>query len=358
MLPQRRDLSPGERKEGKLMRLISAFVMLGLLMGASIGYANVLVTGVSVTPNPTGVNDSVTIRLDGVVNTVAAGQLNCTGVEIFFGDVNVPSTDPTKPAGSFVRFQPASTASFPYYVTHQYTSVSMFTIIASAVHLYNGKWYSCASNSQLAELTVLGDTIQSIKSITPAVVNQQTSVVVKGLGSCSQNVQVDWGDGGSSTIAGPVNLKVGGVASHTYATTGTKTAKASGSVCDGMVTTTISVALMNKPGQVFDRNVLQNLRNRLDRFAQLPPPPAIGGGPPNCPICAGLAQQIGLLDQSGRALQAQSAAVVKDLTVEGGKGPARAPITSELVKQLDRYFMLRTQLIQQYGRAGGQTRQR
>jgi hypothetical protein len=339
------------------MRPISAFVMLGWLMGASISSANILVTGVSLSPNPIGVNDSVTIRLDGVVNTVSAGQLNCTGVEIFFGDTTVPSTDPYKPAGSFVRFQPASTASFPYYVTHQYTSVGMFTIIASAVNLYNGHWYSCASNSAIAELTVLGDTIQSIKSITPAVVNQQTSVVVKGLGSCSQNVQVDWGDGGSSTIAGPVDLKVGGVASHTYATTGTKTVKASGSVCDGMVMTSISVAFMNRPGQVFDRTVLQSLRDRLDRFMQLPPPPPFGGGPPNCPICAGLAQQIGLLDQTGRALQAQSTAVVKDLTVESGKGPARAPIASELVKQLDRYFMLRTQLIQQYDKAGGQARQ-
>ena len=237
---------------------------------------------------------------------------------------------------------------------HQYTSAGSFTIIASTVSLYNGKWYQCGSSGQLAELTVVEGLIQSIKSITPAVVNQQTSVVVKGVGSCSQNVQVEWGDGNTSTIAGPVNLKLGGVASHTYGSSGTFTAKASGSVCDGVVTTRIGVGLFRKPGRVIDGLDLQRLRQRLDRYAQLPPPPGIDGGPPNCPICAGLAQQISILDEAGHYLQMQSDAVVEDLGAIRGKGkPPKAPVSGELVKQLDGYFVLRAQLFKLYSRALG-----
>lgn len=329
--------------------------MTALLLVAPVGYANIVVTGLTLTPNPIGVGDTVTITLAGHINTVAPGQPNCTGVEIFFGDiVTTPSTDPYKPAAAFVRIQPASTGSFPISVSHQYTSAGSFTIIASTVSLYNGKWYQCGSSGQLAELTVVDGLIQSIKSITPAVVNQQTSVVVKGVGSCSQNVQVEWGDGNTSTIAGPVNLKLGGVASHTYASSGTFTAQASGSVCDGVVTTSIGVGLFPKPGRVIDGLDLQRLRERLDRYAQLPPPPGIDGGPPNCPICAGLAQQISILDETGHDLQMQSEAVVKDLRAIRGRGMApKAPVSGELVKQLDGYFMQRARLLQLYGRAVG-----
>ena len=332
-------------------------MLTALLLGASSALADIALTGVTVTPNPIGVNDTVTISVSGFVKPYVAGygQPNCTGVEIFFGDiVTYASTDPYKPAAAFVRFQPTSNGSFPIHVSHQYTSALSFTIIASTVSLYNGKWYQCGSWGQLAELTVVEGLIQSIKSITPAVVNQQTSVVVKGVGSCSQNVQVEWGDGNTSTIAVPVNLKLGGVASHTYASSGTFTAKASGSVCDGVVTTPIGVGLFPKPGRVIDGLDLQRLRERLDRYAQIPPPPGIGGGPPNCPICVGLAQQISILDEAGHDLQMQSDAVVKDLGAIRGKGePPKAPVSRELVKQLDGYFVLRARLLKLYSRAVG-----
>lgn len=328
---------------------LAAFVV--LLMGAPIGYANVVVTGVSLTPDPIGVNDSTTITVNGYVNTVLAGQANCTGVEIFFGDSNYSATDPYKPAGTFVRFQPTSTGSFPIRVNHQYTKAGTYDVFASRVRLYNGKWYQCAAGT-LATLTVLGDTIQSIRSITPAVVNQQTSVIVKGLGSCSQNVRVNWGDNNSSTIAGPVDLKRGGIASHTYASAGTYTVTASGSVCDGVVTTALTVALFDKPGSVFDPAVIQNLRDRLDRFAQLPPLPMPGGGP-GCPVCDGLVQQIKMLDQAGRELQVQSEVVLKDLSAYRGKvkAPTQGPFAGELVKQLDEYFGLRVQLLKLHSQA-------
>ncbi len=340
------------------MRLTKVAALIALLMGAPVAYANVVITGVTVTPNPIGVNDSTTITVNGQVNTVPAGQANCTGVEIFFGDiVTYASTDPYKPAASFVRFQPTNSGSFPISVTHQYGKAQSFDVIASTVKLYNGKWYQCGSSGNLAMLTVLGDTIQSVKSITPAVINQQTSVVVKGLGSCSQNVQVNWGDGNSSSIPGPVDLKLGGVASHTYSSTGAKTVTASGSVCDGTVTTTVSVGLLGKPGRVVDAVALQNLRERLDRFAQLPPLSPPGGGP-SCPICDGLAQQISMLDQTGHELQTQSGAVLKDLSAEHGKEvkPPKVPVTGELVGQLDGYFALRAQLLKLYDHALEQSR--
>jgi len=337
------------------MKLFRATVMTALLLVASVGYANIVLTGVTVTPNTIGPNETVTISVRGHVNTVAAGQPNCTGVEIFFGDiVTSAATDPYKPAAAFVRILPTSNGSFPISVSHQYTSAQSFTIIASTVSLYNGKWYQCGSSGQLAELTVAEGIIRSIKSITPAVVNQQTSVVVKGVGSCSQNVQVEWGDGNTSTIAGPVNLNQGGVASHTYSSSGTFTATASGSVCDGVVTTSIGVGLFSKPGRVIDGLELQRLRERLDRYAQLPPPPGLDGGPPNCPICAGLAQQISLLDEAGHDLQMRSDVVVNDLEAIRGKGkPSKAPVTGELVKQLDGYFVQRARLLQLYNRAVG-----
>ena len=339
------------------MRFIKAVALLASLLGVPVAHANVVITDVSLTPNPIGVNDSTTITVKGFVNTVPAGQANCTGLEIFFGDiVTYASTDPYKPAASFVRFQPGSSASFPISVTHQYGAAQTFDVIASPVKLFNGKWYTCSSNSTLATLTVLGDTIQSVKSITPAVINQQTSVIVKGLGSCSQNVQLNWGDGNTSTIAGPVDLKLGGVASHTYASSGAKTVTASGSTCAGTATTTVSVGLLSKPGRVVDNVALQNLRERLDRFAQLPPPP-MPGGDPRCPICDGLAKQVSILDQTGHELQTQSGAVLKDLGAELGKKakPINAPVAGELVGQLDGYFALRTQLLKLYGQAQKQS---
>jgi hypothetical protein len=347
-----------ETRKGDCMALVRASVTAALLLHASISYANVVVTGVTVSPNPIGVNDTATITVSGYVNTVSFGQRNCTGVEIFFGDSTIPSTDPTKPAATFVRFQPASTANFPIAVSHTYTSAASFTIIVSGVSEYHGQWYQCGPAGNAISLDVVDGLIQSIKSITPAVVNQQTSVVVKGVGSCSQNVQVAWGDGSSSTIGGPVNLKIGGVASHTYASTGTRTVTANGSVCTGVVTTSISVAAFGRPGLVIDRTMLQRLRDRLDRFSQLPPPPPPGTGDPGCPRCAGLARQVSALDQTGELLKAQAATVVKDLDVEPGKRPSRAPVTGELVKQLDGYFVLRTQLLKLYDQAREQPARR
>jgi hypothetical protein len=327
--------------------ILIAFPTITFLLNASITHANIVVTGVTVSPNPVGVNDTVTISVSGYINTVPAGQSGCTGVEIFFGDSQVPSTDPYKPAAAFVRMLPTASGQFPLQTTHQYSSTGMFTIIASAVSQYNGNWYHCGGYGNLAELTVLGDTIQSVKSFTPAVVNQQTSVVVKGLGSCSQNVQVSWGDGTTATIAGPVDLKAGGIASHTYASTGAKTVTASGSVCDGTATTTVTVALLDRPGQMIDPNAVQNLRNRLDRFGQLPPPPRQGGGPP-CPICEGLAAEITLLDKSGTDLKLQSNTALTDLGDGRGRGVAGTRVARDLIRQLDRYFALRTQLLKDY----------
>lgn len=347
-----------EENKGNVMKSVRAAVLTALLLVASAACADIVLTGVTVTPNPIGVSDTVTISVSGFVKPFVAGygKPNCTGVEIFFGDSNIPSTDPYKPASTYVRVQPGSTASFPIVVSHQYTTAIPVTIIASTVSMYNGIWYQCGSNGQLVELSVVEGQIQSIKSISPAVVNQQTSVVVKGVGSCSQNVQVEWGDGNTFTIAGPVNLKAGGVASHTYASSGTFTAKASGSVCDGVATTPIGVGLFPKPGRVIDGLDLQRLRERLDRYAQLPPPPGRDGGPPNCPICAGLAQQISALDEAGLALQAQSSAVVEDLDAARGKGkPARSPVSGELLKQLDGYFVQRAHLLKLYGLALGKT---
>ena len=341
------------------MKSVRAAVLTALLLVASAACADILLTGVTVVPNPIGASDTVTISVSGIVKPFVAGygKPNCTGVEIFFGDiVTHASTDPYKPAAAFVRVQPTSTGSFPIVVSHQYTTAQTFTILASTVSMYNGIWYQCGSNSQLVELTVVEGQIQSIKSISPAVVNQQTSVVVKGVGSCSQNVQVEWGDGNTSTIAGPVNLRAGGIASHTYASSGTFTARASGSLCDGVATTPIGVGLFPKPGRVIDGLDLQRLRDRLDRYAQLPPPPGRDGGPPNCPICAGLAQQIAVLDEAGLALQAQSSAVVEDLDTARGKGkPARSPVSGELLKQLDGYFVQRAHLIKLYDHALGKT---
>ena len=329
------------------MRLTTATTLLALLMGASTAFANVRITGVSLSPSTIGEGDSTTITVTGVITPNAFGQPNCTGVEIFFGDVIVPSTDPYKPAAAFVRF---TSPSFPIHVSHSYAPKGSYTIIASQVKLYNGIYYQCGSVGNLAELTVLGDTIQSIKSITPAVINQQTSVVVKGLGNCNQNVQVSWGDGNTSTIPGPVDLRMGGVASHTYSSSGAKTASATGSVCDGNVSTTISVALLSRPGQTIDAMQLQQLRDRLDRYQKLPPPPGLPPGDPRCPICEGLVKQITLLDSVGHNLQLQSGVVVKDL--DRGKAlPMGAAITRELTRQIDDYLALRGQLFTQHAQA-------
>ncbi len=339
------------------MKLIKAATFIALLMSAPASYANIIITGVTVTPTTIGVNDSATITLNGYVKTAPPGQPNCTGVEIFFGDiVTHASTDPYKPAASFVRLQPASTGSFPITVTHPYTKAGTFDVHASGVKQYNGNWYQCGSAATVATVTVLKDTIQSVQSITPAVVNRQTSVIVKGLGSCSQNVHVNWGDRGFSIIAGPVDLKLGGIASHTYAAAGSYTVTASGSGCSGVATTPIAVALFDKPGRIIDRVAIQKLRERLDRFAPLPPRPMPGAGP-NCPVCEGLAQQMAILDRTGHGLQTQSAAVLKDLGTDGKeKLPLKAPVTDDLVKQLDGYFELRTQLFKLYDHALAQSR--
>jgi hypothetical protein len=330
------------------MRHAKFATFISLIACASIAHAHVVIRSVSLSPNPIGANDSTTITVDGYVTTVGAGQANCTGFEIFFGDSNVVSTDPHKPAGTFVRFQPSSTASFPITVTHQYSQVSAYDVHASPVSLYNGVWYSCGSG-QVVTLDVLGDTIQSIASITPAAVNQQTSVIVKGLGSCSQNVQVHWGDNNTSTIAGPVNLKTGGIASHTYSSAGTFTVTADGSTCSGTATTTIGVGLFNGPGSGIDPGLLQNLRDRLDRYAHLPGLPVPGHGP-LCPMCDGLREQVKALDQTGLELRTQAEMFLKDLSAYRGKAKVKVPAASGMVKQLDEYFGLRTQLLKLYGK--------
>ncbi len=330
---------------------LAAFIL--LFTCAPFGYANVVVTGVSLAPNPIGVSDSTTITVTGYVNTVAPGQPNCTGVEIFFGDSTTPSTNPYKPAGTYARILPSSSGSFPISVNHQYSQAGTYYVIVSRVNLYNGVWYQCGgSTGVMGTLEVLGDTIRSVKSITPAVVNQQTSVVVKGFGSCSQNVQVNWGDNNTSSIAGPVNLKTGGVASHTYASAGTFTVTASGSVCDGSATTTIKVGLFNKPGPVLDLGAIQNLRDRLDRFAQLPGLPIPGDGPA-CPMCAGLEQQVKMLDQTGHELQMQAEVILKDLSAYRGKAKvqAKGSVAGDMVKQFDEYFGLRAQLMKLHSQA-------
>lgn len=49
----------------------------------------------------------------------------------------------------------------------------------------------------------------------------------------------------------------------------------------------------------------------------------------------------------------QSEAIVKDLSVEGGKGvrAAKVPIVGSLTKELDEYFALRAQMIKRYDQA-------
>lgn len=263
----------------KCLRLLGTGALMALLLGATVAHATVVLTSISVSPNPIGVNDTATITIDGHVNAYMPGQgvSDCKAFQVFFGDVpNVNITDPYKPAASFVQFQPASTANFPYRVTHRYTQVGTYDINATTWSVYHNVWYECGGIYVEVNLDVLGDTIQSVHSITPAVVNQQTSVSVKGLGSCSQDVLFDWGDGSSSTLTGPVDLKMGGIASHTYASTGTKTVTASGHTCSGTATTNISVALLDNPNRVIDPAEVNRLRQRLDRYAQLPAVPARG----------------------------------------------------------------------------------
>jgi hypothetical protein len=117
---------------------------------------------------------------------------------------------------------------------------------------------------------------------------------------------------------------------------------------------------MSRPGSRIDPAEVARLRDKLDRFAQLPPPPVGGPGPPGCPICAGLAQQISRLDQTGHELQMQSEAIVKDLSLDGGKGvrAAKVPIVKDLTQQLDEYFALRAQLVKRYDQALGKTKAR
>lgn len=331
------------------MRLMNKIVAMALLVSAPASYAGVIITSVNITPNPLGANSVATITVNGFHKAAAPGQLDCPGVEIFFDDVpNVSLSSQSKPANAFVLLQPAS---FPVSVTHTYAKAGSYSVFASRMRQFNGKWVSCAAGT-MANLEVISDTIQSIKSISPAVANQSTSVVVKGLGHCNQNLLVNWGDGSSSTLPGPVDLQAGGIASHVYTSPGTRTVVAQGSGCNGQVSTNISVALLANPTQGgADPMARQSLRERLDRFALLPPAP-VQGRNPACPVCDGLAQQIATLDQSGRALQNQSSAYL------GPKGGMAAPKTlapaadaGELSRKLDGYYSQRSQLLHQYNQA-------
>lgn len=332
-------------------RIISLVI---LLLFARLGFANVLVTDIRLSPDTIGVNDSTMIRVDGSVKTVRPGQQNCTGLEIYFGDSNYQSSDPYKPPGTYVRFVPSSTASFPFYVSRQYTKIGGYYVYAQPISQYQGRWYVCQGSGRVATLEVLGDTIRSVRHITPAAVGQQTSVFVEGFGKCSQNVKLDWGDGSNSTIAGPVDLKAGGIASHVYGSTGTYTVTANGNVCDGTAQTTISVSLFaGLPGPIIDREAIEALRQRLNRLAEIPPLPARPMGSPPCPVCEGLMQQVAMLDQTGHILQKQANAILEILKTNQEKSriTGKNLHPASLVKELDEYFTLRQQLLKQIDQA-------
>jgi hypothetical protein len=72
-------------------------------------------------------------------------------------------------------------------------------------------------------------------------------------------------------------------------------------------------------------------------------------------MCEGLKQQITLLDQTGLELRTQAEMILKDLSAYRGKAKVKVPAASGMVKQLDEYFGLRTQLLKLYGKAAEQS---
>jgi hypothetical protein len=167
------------------------------------------ITGLAVSPSPATVGTTVTVTINGT------GV--CDELELDFGDGTA------KP-----KFQGNP---FPIQTQHPYAQVKTFQLKASPKK-------ACSGQATASHTVVQSGQITGLSVPASASPNTQVPITVQGTGTCG-SLQLDFGDGAKATLS---QATFPTTAQHPYATTGTKTLKATaGAQCQGQATASLTV---------------------------------------------------------------------------------------------------------------------